>query len=438
MKRIIFLFVLSLFLMSYSRPRYGGTLRVELSEQGNPLSWDSLLYRSLMYSNLFMLDKKGKLYSFIFSNWYKEEGKWHLKLKPALLYHDSTPVFPSDVANSIGNFIKSKLPGSFSLSKYIVSIGIKPPDEIIIETSKEVNLPLLLSTPYLFLKKQGKFSGPFYPEDSFVLHANKFFFLGRPFLDTIKIVSSPDEFDMGPGPDMERVPVNFKGYIVYLIVSPRYWKKLSRRAIFTFISSLGWENKVDSYLPPELSQFSLDFPKVRASRVKAYLRRKIILALPPSFSSLIPEIETAAEAYRIKVESYMSSDPLSDLLSGKANVILIPSQSVFLSNETEEVLGMIERYRLTEFYSGLRRILKRLENAFLEEENEEKEIAAAYEYIASREFFFPISFVKERFYLSKRFNFGGNDFYGRPLFWKIRIKINPSNEEPSAPSSQGF
>ena len=62
------------------------------------------------------------------------------------------------------------------------------------------------------------------------------------------------------------------------------------------------------------------------------------------------------------------------------------------------------------------------------EEERNKIIASAYEYIASREFFFPMVVVNEKLYLSKEFVYGGTDFYGRPIFWKIRRKITSGNE----------
>lgn len=428
MKRFLIFLAFVSFVYPYTRPRYGGELRLELIEGGNILSWDYLIYKSLLYSNIFFLDKSGKPNSYIFSSWYEEEGKWHFRLRDGLLYNDSTPVLPQDVANSIANFIRGNLPGSISLSRFVVSVGIKPPDEIIIETSKSVNLPLLLSTPYLFLEKQGKFSGPFFPAGD-VLKANTFFFAGRPFLDRIRVVSPPEEFDLGKVEELGKVPVDSRSYMVYLIVSPKYWRKLSRRAIFTFLSSLPWKKRADSYLPPALSQFSLDFPVVRMSRLRSLIRKKLIIAIPPLFSSLMQEIETLAETNRIKAEVYLSSDPLGDLLKGKANAVLLPSQAVFVGSEAEELLGMMVRFKLPAFFSSAKKVMEKLNSAFEKNEEERnKIIASAYEYIASREFFFPMVVVNEKLYLSKDFVYGGTDFYGRPIFWKIRRKITSGNE----------
>lgn len=436
MKRLILFFILLSIIYPYTRPRYGGELKLELIEGGNRLSWDYLIYKSLLYSNIFLLDKEGKPNSYIFSNWYEEEGKWHFKLRDGLLYSDSTPVLPQDVANSIASFIRSNLPGSISLSRFVVSVGVKPPDEVVIETSKSVNLPLLLSSPYLFLEKQGKFSGPFYPSGD-ILRANAFFFAGRPFLDSIRIVSPPEEFDLGKVEELGKIGVDSRTYIVYLIVSPKYWRKLSRRAIYTFMSSLPWEKKADSYLPPALSQFSLDFPVVRLSRLRSLIRKKLIIAIPPLFSSLMQEIETLAETNRIKAEVYMSSDPLGDIFRRKANVVLLPSQAVFVGSEGEELLGMMERFKLAAFFSSAKRIMEKLNSSFEKSEKERnKIIASAYEYIASREFFFPLVIVHEKMYLSKEFVYGGTDFYGRPIFWKIRRKIASGNAGNSSSVSK--
>jgi len=419
MRKIAFLFlVFSIF--AYTRPRYGGRLRLELLSGGSKLSWDSLIYESLIYSNLLILDKKGDLKSYIFSNWYEEKGEWHFKLRGDLLYNDSTPILPQDIANSIGFFLKSDYPGSLSLSRCISSIGVRPPDEIVIKTVESVNLPLLLSTPYLFLKKNENFSGPFVPRGDSLI-ANPFFPAGRPFLDEVRIVSPPEEFDLGKTQGIDKKPINSRSYIIYLLASNKYWKKMSRRAIFTFISSLPWEKKADSYLPPSLSQFSLDFPVVRRNRIRALIRKKLIISIPPLFSPLLQQIESTAEVQRIRAEIDLSEAPLEDVMEGKSNAALLPSQAVFTGSEAEELAGVITRFSLSHFFPYLSKAREKLMNSLSEGEKQRaKIISSAYDRIASKEFLFPIAFVKEKIYLNQNFVDGGSDFYGRPYFWTIR------------------
>ncbi len=430
---LFFLFLLLLF--PYTRPRYGGELKLELPASGNTLFWDGLLRDSLVFSNIFYLDTKGKPRSFLFSHWWEEGGRWYFKLREGLLYADATPILPQDIANSINSFIHSNSPGALSLRNLIKSIGVEPPDKVVIEVSSSANLPLLLSTPYLFLRREGKYSGPFLPQEDNSFVANPFFPAGRAFLDKVLLVYPPEIPDMSFTQGFEARAAFSISYLIYLVVSPKRWRKLSRRAIFSLLSSLSWKTKADSYLPSQLSQFSLDFPLIRLRRVRGYLRRKVILALSPALASMVQELKDTASLAKVKVEINLSEDPLGEVLAGKANAALFPSQAVFVGSEAEEVVGMIERYHLGRFYPYLNKLKNRILLYMGEDEKKlEKVLSSTYEYMASKEFFFPVAVARQPVYLRNTFLQGGKDFYGRPFIWRIRRAL-PRPDEGKVNSS---
>ncbi len=437
MRKIALFFLVLFIIFPYTRPRYGGDLKVELPSSGNPVFWDGLIKDSLVYANLFYLNAGGKLGSFIFAHWWNEENKWFFQLKEGLLYGDGTPVLPQDVANSVNSFIQGSQPGALALKRAIVSVGIKPPDQVVIETSGQVNLPLLLSTPYLFLRKEDKFSGPFLPSGPGTYKANPFFPGGRPFLDSVTLVYPPQIPDLSFTQGVSANHVSSFKYMVYLLVSPRKWRKLSRRAIFSLLSGIPWEKKADSYLPSQLSQFSVDFPVLRLRKVRGLVRRKIIISVSPMLSSLIPEIEKISSLARVKVEVKLSEDPLKDLFSGASNAALFPSQAVFTGSEGEELVGMISRYRLFKFYPYLKKLSARLTELMGKDEKKlQSAISSTYEYIASKEFFFPLAVATQPLYLNESFLWGGVDFYGRPLLWKIRRALPLPHEGRTSPTPQ--
>ncbi len=437
MRKIALFFLVLFIIFPYTRPRYGGNLKVELPISGNPVFWDNLIKDSLIYVNLFYLNAGGKVGSFIFSRWWNEENKWYFQLREGLLYGDGTPVLPRDVANSINSFINGNEPGALALKRAIVSIGVKPPDQVIIETSAQKNLPLLLSTPYLFLKKEDKSSGPFLSSGVDTYKANPFFAGGRPFLDSVTLVYPPQIPDLSFTQGISPKPVSSFKYMVYLLVSPRKWRKLSRRAIFSLLSAIPWEKKADSYLPSQLSQFSVDFPVLRLRKVRGLIRRKIIISVSPVLSMLIPEIEKISSLARVKVEVKLSEDPLDDLFSGRCNAALFPSQAVFVGSEGEELVGMINQYRLSNFYPYLTKLSTKLTVLMGKDERKlQSSISSTYEYIASREFFFPLAMATQPVYLNESFLWGGVDFYGRPLLWRIRRALRLPHEGKTSSSTQ--
>ncbi len=428
-KAAVLLFCLVFLVYPYTRPRYGGKFRisfpVELSLKQD-LSWESLFYQSLLYANLFILESDGRLRSYIFDDWKMVDEGWKFKLRKPIYFHDGTPILARHIRDSILAFLKTSMPGAFSLARIIASVEVLSEREILVRTTQECNLPRLLSNPYLFIREKGKFSGPFYPQDDYLV-ANPFFPEGRPFLDKISFVYPSSDADLINFQKDGFILLPEKKFIVYLLVSPSAWpSKMARRCIYSiFVNSGLWE-RVDSYFLPEFTDFSLDFPVESRRTIKKWIRRRVKLAIPSKLAFLQGDIEHAFSRMGVKVLFIPTEDPVRELKQKTANAALLYSTAIALEKEPKELAELILRYHLPYFFRTLSDEVDKLQAAVnLDEESQGKILAAAYEKIASREFFFPVAILKSEWYASPAFEGFKFDYYNRLLLYYVRKKLLP-------------
>jgi ABC-type transport system substrate-binding protein len=198
------------------RPRYGGTLTVELagrvtsldptqprSSVEDQLAQDRIL--TLIADRLVTLDDHGQLQPSLAWKWQHGANddltQWSILLRPGLTFQDGTPVNYESVVPSL----QLANPG-WSFQKLNLQIGMVKTEVISIETKIPTpDLPYILAEPrnsILLRKSFGAVvgSGPFRittwePGQHAVLTANDDYWGGRPFLDSIDIQMGRDARD---------------------------------------------------------------------------------------------------------------------------------------------------------------------------------------------------------------------------------------------------
>jgi peptide/nickel transport system substrate-binding protein len=185
-----------------TRPRYGGTLRVELQAQISsldPAAWpeDAVSTRALaklndlVYDRLVRFDDQGKLQPALAIRW--EHGApspmWRFYLRPGVKWHDGSPLMAADVLPALENVVAGH---PFRLAGDALEIDTGDP---------HLDLLLTLATsPQAIVRRlmpsvadaPAAGTGPFriaewQPGRRLVLAANDDYWGGRPYLDTIEI-----------------------------------------------------------------------------------------------------------------------------------------------------------------------------------------------------------------------------------------------------------
>ncbi len=193
------------------RPRYGGTLRVELLSSTfslDPREWKpgSLSAREdeklagLVYDRLVTLDDYGRFQPALAIEWSHDAAakNWQFKLRPNVKFSDGTPLAPADVVTAL----QSVLPATLQLTASESSISVRSPHSV------PDLLEQLASGPHFIFRALPDETllgtGPFYvgeidaaaPYDTNPLatkptrlrfRANEECWAGRPFLDAIEV-----------------------------------------------------------------------------------------------------------------------------------------------------------------------------------------------------------------------------------------------------------
>jgi peptide/nickel transport system substrate-binding protein len=201
-----------------TRPRYGGTLRVEM--QAKVLSLDSERaqtvaeydaankIRDLIFDRLVRLDRNGQAQPALAMSWEHDSQsiKWQFKLRPGVKWQDGAPLTPAEIAASLN---RKGLAGSVRVTGDVLEIKMSRgwPD-----------LPAALATnPSLIIRRTGDQpagtllvgTGPFRLTDwqsgrSAELQANNDYWAGRPFIDKIEIQMGCSSRDQILDMDLDR------------------------------------------------------------------------------------------------------------------------------------------------------------------------------------------------------------------------------------------
>jgi len=182
-----------------TRPRYGGTLRVEI--QAKPSTFDAadspnvaeagavLKLRELIYDRLVRLDAQGRPEAAIALSWEHDaqSAVWRFKLRPGVKWQDGQPLTPDDVAalRGLGPTASVRVTGD------VLEIDAGRPTPSL--------LAILATGADLTIRRTGESAGalpigtgPFRLTSwsrgpRAVLQANEDYWDGRPYLDSIEI-----------------------------------------------------------------------------------------------------------------------------------------------------------------------------------------------------------------------------------------------------------
>src|SRR5690348_715878 len=194
-----------------TRPRYGGTLRVEVQAKVGSLDFEraqsiaesdaASRICDLIFDRLVRLNQKGEAEPALAVSWEHDApfAKWRFTLRPGVKWQDGAPLTPAEVAASLD---RKGLAGAVGVVGGAIEFSLSHawPD-----------FPTALATnPSFFIRRQGEQpanslpigTGPFRVTDwnsgrSAELEANDDYWGGRPFIDKIEIQmgrSSKDQF----------------------------------------------------------------------------------------------------------------------------------------------------------------------------------------------------------------------------------------------------
>ena len=170
--------------LARTRPRYGGTLRLQTQASAERLA------RGLVLETLTSVDEAGNAQPLLASRWLSQNDgtRWQFWLRSGVTFHDATPLTPAVVAEALS---AAKCDGACPWRTVRV-LG----DSVLFETDQPIrDLPSILALDEFAIVRnaQGTLvgSGPFRIQsgtyDTITLAAFEDAWAGRPFIDAIEI-----------------------------------------------------------------------------------------------------------------------------------------------------------------------------------------------------------------------------------------------------------
>jgi peptide/nickel transport system substrate-binding protein len=190
-----------------SRPRYGGTLRVQTRADWNS---DANPLRNLVYENLTALDDTGTTQSLLAASWESQgDGRrWQFVIRKGIRFHEGSPLTPTAVVDSLTanncedcqwrsiRAVGDAVIVEFSDPRPLFAAELALPRYAI----QKVNVDLPSGTgPYRLADRRG---------NTVILQAVDDYRLGRPFIDTIEVADSRSDRDVALDVDLGRADIS--------------------------------------------------------------------------------------------------------------------------------------------------------------------------------------------------------------------------------------
>jgi ABC-type transport system substrate-binding protein len=171
------------------RPRYGGTLRVEMQAAARALDPAETPERlaALIFERLVRLDEHGRPQPALAVSWQSSPGgrRWQFHLRPGVKFHDGSALTPAAVVASLPASANGWTAGP--IADGIVIRSDHPLPNLLSELAAARNA-IVLRAPGGALSGTGPFRvTQWEPERRAVLSANQDYWDGRPFLDAIAV-----------------------------------------------------------------------------------------------------------------------------------------------------------------------------------------------------------------------------------------------------------
>lgn len=438
------------------KPHYGGEVTIRLNEPANfvftPSDYSNLVFYSLLYENLFYLKDNGEIFSNIFRYYkYDKTGQTLvLELKKNLSFSNGDPIETKNVKLSLKLFLDMKRETSLRLGRIVKNIRTEG-NRIIIELMYDnPDIISWLTTPELVLLSgtDGIFSGMFYPvewgENRYIkLAPNKYYPGGRTYLDAVKVVFYdyyyPDIFLSKPG----LIESGFREFNagvyqnIYLSFPHGKVGTNTRIALYSLLREFAKSieaTPLNVLTSDEESPVTLNIKSFSGWKIRSILRRsRITLYILSSLKEIEERLAEFLTGKRLRLETiYLSDNELNHFMNSiRINYLIMVKVFNKRMPIDEKIKKIIREMSFTRFNETYLKLLNQLDEIkFLK--NEElliDQVSKLIEKIVKDGFLLPLYQNRYSLYIKKQVKGVEMDYYGRPLFHRMRLEPDRGVQE---------
>lgn len=449
--------------MSAIKPFYGGEITLRLNEPEDfsytPSSYSNLIFFSLIYENFFYLAGDGNVHSHIFKEhrYDKQSRTLNLVLKDNISFSNGDPITPQNVKISLNLFLDMNLASSRKLRRMIKQIRV-PARENRLEIEllyDDDNIIASFTTPELVLTSGSDqvFSGMLKPDEwvknrYIILKPNLFYPGGRSYLDSIKVVFYdfyyPDVFLAEPGMGDDRfIELDAGVYQNFYLTFPEGKVGSNTRiALYSLLKGFfkaqaeGAEGggevakpgivELNALTSNEESPITLNIRTFSRGRIRSILRysktKLYILSslkkMEDAFHQYIRKRGAPIETLYIsdsQLVNYMANTSIKYLLMVKTFNRRMP-----LEEKIKVILKEMSFARFNETYLKLLNQLDEMKR-MQDDELSMNLVSGIIEKIINDGFILPLYQRRYSLYVKKQIKGIILDYYGKPLFRKVRV-----------------
>jgi hypothetical protein len=453
----IIIIIAALLMIFAIKPYYGGEVTIRLNEPSNfvytPSDYSNLVFYSLLYENLFYLERSGGIVSNLFE-FYKYDRitrTLEMELKRNLSFSNGDPIRAENVKFSLRRFLDKKLENSLKLGgliKNIVVDGNRIAVELIYDNP---GITGLLTAPELVLLSgtNGVFSGMFFPVEwekgrYIKLAPNKYYPGGRTYLDGVKVVfydfHYPDIFLSKPRLDESGFGELSAGIYqnIYLGFPSGKVSTNKRLAVYSLLRAFGESAQLtplNALTSDEESPVTLNIKKFAGWKYRSILRHSgmklYILSSLKEFEEQLGEFILRNRLRRMEAV-YLSDNELANFMNS-TQVDFLLMIKVFNKRMPleEKIKKIIKEMSFTRFDETYLKMLNELEEVkyLKDEELLIDQVSRLIEKIVNDGFLLPLFQKRYSLYVNNDVEGIELDNYGRPLFRKMRLKVGSHRTE---------
>jgi len=444
------IFLISILFIFSIKIKYGGELSILLNEpvdfNFSETNYSNSIFYSFIHENFFYMKNDGTVYSNIFKNFSFDEtkNKVLLEIKENSCFSNGSPIHGKNIHYSLKvffnreNYIAKKI--SRSVKK--IETGI---NWVAINLNYKIdNIFQLLSSPELVVlsMNENAFSGMLTPDEwerkKFIkLVPNRYFPGGHVYLDRVNVIfnenTTPDVFLSEPNSVFSSYR-ELKGGVyqnIFLTFPMGKTGKNTRIALYSFLNVFFKKSKLE-----EISSLTSDNESPVSVKITQFSMRKIRMILRNSKFKLY--VNSSLKKYQDDLNAFIKSNSLKISLvfikniqlrefTGNGTIIKFYLTEKLFSSITphvDKIKKIIFELTFSRFNERYLKLVNELDELRYMENNEllMDKLSNVIELLINKEYILPLNQKRFSIFIKDKFKNIFIDYYGRPIFTKIRLK----------------
>jgi len=442
--------MVSIFFIFAIKIKYGGQLSILLNEpvdfNYSTTNYSDTIFYSFIHENFFYMKNDGTISSNIFSkfSYDKSKNQVFLEIKTNSSFSNGSPITGKNIHYSLKVFFNRENSIAKKISRSINKIETKD-NKVFINFNYELdNIFQLLSSPELALlsMNENAFSGMFIPDEwerkkYLKLIPNIYYPGGHTYLDRINITfdnkSSPDIFLADPGSAFT-THKEFKGGIyqnIFLTFPTGKTGKNTRIALYSFLKVFFNKYKfedINSLTSDRESPVSITVTQFSMRKIRSILRNsQFKLYVNSSLKKYEEDLNKFIKKNYLRISLvFIKNAQLREFTESGTFIKFYLTEKLFSSKtpHVDKIRKIIFELTFSRFSEKYLQIVNELEELKYLKNSEllMDRVSAVIEILINREFILPVKQKYFSLYCKDKFKNLFFDYYGRPLFTKIRMK----------------